>query len=159
MSISLASSCSSSPTISISARAAAASIGVFAAWNCAVTQPGRSRSRGASKRSTSPPLRQAFASGPSAFSSAPTSASTVSGAGEPRYPSIAFASAAFQASTPSTATSLPPPANSPSALQAATASSPEASAASSSSVASGEKCLRSLRTASSTFGRSVPAIR
>ena len=82
-----------------------------------------------SNASTSPAFAHAFLSGASFFSSSATSASTVPGAGEARYSSIAFTSAAFQPfasrpsalrrpSTPSTTTSRASPKRLP-ALQSA----------------------------------------
>ena len=69
-----------------------------------------------SQISSSPVGATAFASGASFFSSPPTSASVVAGAGALRYAATAFASSAFHASTPSTTISRPSPAKSPSAF-------------------------------------------
>jgi hypothetical protein len=88
-------------------------------------------------------------SGASFFSSSATKASTVPGAGEVRYASIAFTSATFQPfarrpswlrrpSTPSTTTSRASPKRLP-ALQNATASTPDASWALMVSIASAWK--------------------
>jgi len=99
-----------------------------------------------------------LAIGASFFSSPPTSASVVAGAGAFKYDPISFASAAFHDSTPSTTISLPSP-KSPSALQAATTSSPVVSAADRSWTVSGWKRRRSRSSARSILGRSVPASR
>ena len=81
------------------------------------------------------------------------------GAGAARYDSSSFTSTAFQVSTPSTTTSRASPPNRPSALQAATASSPEASAACRCSVASSPIRARRRWSATPIFGRSVPVRR
>ena len=78
------------------------------------------------------------------------------GGGAARYAATAFASSAFQRSTSSTMTSLPPPTKSPSALQVAIASSPLASRALRCSVESSPMRSRRRRRARAIFGRSLP---